>query len=166
VPSSGSTSSSAVGTAAQTYQPTPVAAASSSGASQAVSPPPYTQSSAQQVNLSQIEKQQQELDRRAAELDRRERMLNTTAPSKRLDFLLFLLLLLLKKKTYSNHSYYCYCCSYHYHLDYFFFKSQKFSANAQMVSRSAAALLLSGHKFGNTSRVSKMGPSSLLFVAM
>ena len=40
-------------------------------------PPPYAQSSAQKVNLSDIEKQQQELNRRAAELDRRERLLSS-----------------------------------------------------------------------------------------
>ncbi len=37
----------------------------------------YTQSSAQQLNLNQLEKQQEELNRRAAELDRREQMINT-----------------------------------------------------------------------------------------
>lgn len=40
-------------------------------------PPPYAQTSAQKVNLSDIEKQQQELNRRAAELDRRERLLSS-----------------------------------------------------------------------------------------
>lgn len=43
------------------------------------SPPAYTASSSQQLDLNQIEKQQQELDRRAAELDRRERMMSQPA---------------------------------------------------------------------------------------
>ena len=38
-------------------------------------PPQYTQTSAQKLNLSDIEKQQEELNRRAAELERREQML-------------------------------------------------------------------------------------------
>ena len=48
-----------------------------------IEPPPYTSTSAQKVNLSDIEKQQQELNRRAAELDRRERMLSTGSTAQR-----------------------------------------------------------------------------------
>lgn len=44
---------------------------------EAAQPPPYAQSSAQKVSLNDIEKQQQELERRAAELDRRERLLSS-----------------------------------------------------------------------------------------
>jgi len=55
-----------------TYQP--AAAASNTDYSQ---PPAYTPSSSQQLDLNQIEKQQEELNRRAAELDRRENLMNT-----------------------------------------------------------------------------------------
>ena len=41
-------------------------------------PPNYTQTSSQKLNLSDIEKQQEELNRRAAELERREQILNGT----------------------------------------------------------------------------------------
>ncbi|CAF0712782.1 unnamed protein product [Brachionus calyciflorus] len=45
-------------------------------AQQQPEPPAYTQTSAQKINLTDIEKQQQELNQRAAELDRREQILN------------------------------------------------------------------------------------------
>lgn len=51
-----------------------------------IEPPPYTSTSAQKVNLSDIEKQQQELNRRAAELDRRERMLSTGSTAQQNNF--------------------------------------------------------------------------------
>lgn len=39
-------------------------------------PPAYSETSAQKLNLTDIEKQQQELNQRAAELDRREQLIN------------------------------------------------------------------------------------------
>jgi len=66
-------SNQAVNSTAQTFQPQPTV--------NYQTPPVYSQSSAQpqhtQLNLTEMEKQQQELDRRAAELDRREQMINT-----------------------------------------------------------------------------------------
>ena len=56
-----------------TFQPT----TSQTSQSDVQAPPTYTPSSSQQLNLSQIEKQQEELNRRAAELDRREQLINT-----------------------------------------------------------------------------------------
>lgn len=44
---------------------------------QQIQPPAYTQTTAQKLNLTDIEKQQQELDQRAAELDRREQLLSS-----------------------------------------------------------------------------------------
>lgn len=61
--------SAAIITTSNTYQPT-------SQINQDQEPPTYTKSSSQQLDLNQIEKQQDELNRRAAELDRREQMLN------------------------------------------------------------------------------------------
>jgi hypothetical protein len=55
-------------TSSTTTQPKPLPPA-------ATQPPQYTQTSAQKLNLSDIEKQQEELNRRAAELERREQML-------------------------------------------------------------------------------------------
>ncbi len=40
-------------------------------------PPAYTNSSSQKLDLNAIERQQEELNRRAAELDRREQMINS-----------------------------------------------------------------------------------------
>jgi hypothetical protein len=54
-------------TSSTTTQPKPLP--------QATQPPQYSQTSAQKLNLSDIEKQQEELNRRAAELERREQML-------------------------------------------------------------------------------------------
>lgn len=42
-----------------------------------VDPPAYTKSSSQKLDLNAIERQQEELNRRAAELDRREQMINS-----------------------------------------------------------------------------------------
>lgn len=48
-----------------------------------LAPPQFNQTSAQKLNLSEIERQQEELNRRAAELDRREQMLaNPSATDK------------------------------------------------------------------------------------
>jgi len=72
IPTSGNSSSQPMPSNAQTFQPQP---------NNSYQPPPvYTPSSAQSkqpLNLTDIEKQQQELDRRAAELDRREQLMNT-----------------------------------------------------------------------------------------
>lgn len=78
--STSSTSTSAINSNINdTYQPTfqvPQAV------TQPVMPPSYSTTSIQQVNLSDIEKQQQELDRRAAELERRERALSAPTTTK------------------------------------------------------------------------------------
>jgi secretory carrier-associated membrane protein len=39
-------------------------------------PPPYRETSAEQIAIDQLAKQQEEMNRRAAELDRRERLAN------------------------------------------------------------------------------------------
>lgn len=62
----------AIITTSNTQQPT-------AQMNQEQAPPSYSKSSSQQLDLNQIEKQQDELNRRAAELDRREQMLNTPA---------------------------------------------------------------------------------------
>lgn len=59
--------------ATNTYQP------QSSQMQPEPNPPPYTNSSSQHLDLNQIEKQQDELNRRAAELDRREQLMNLPA---------------------------------------------------------------------------------------
>lgn len=60
--------SSIISTPPQTFQP--------KVAQQQPQPPVYTESSAQKLNLTDIEKQQHELEQRAAELDRREQLIN------------------------------------------------------------------------------------------